>query len=215
MNVLADTLEIGPDAVIKGTLSGRVTPKSVISPDATIGQNKLEYVEEKQSDDIMSLFDWPIIAISAASCLLIALIIEWIAGGFSASAAELLKERPVSYLLSGILGVVFVPLALVLLCVPIVTIPAVVALVFVVLALLLISGGFMAALFARLLFPKGGRYITTAILGLIFGALMAMPYVGYPLRLVGYIFTLGYSVCAMRKGMKERRDKRNEELIQF
>lgn len=216
VHVYADTLEIGPNTVIGGTLYGRTNPNVTIDPGAVVGNNQLEIVEEQESnDDIMSLFNWPVIALSAASCLLIALLIEWIAGSFSASAAQLLKERPVSYLLSGILGIIFVPIALLLLCIPVVTIPAVIALGLVVIALLLISGGFVAALFARLLFPNKGRYITAGVLGIIFGALMAMPYVGYPLRLVGYIFTLGYSICAMRKGMTDRRNKRNEELIQF
>lgn len=216
VHVYGGDLELGPNAVIQGTLYGDVNPDPTFDDTAVIGQNRLHYSDKKEeSEDPMDLFDWPVIGLSAASCLLIALLIEWLAGGLTVSAANLLKERPASYLLSGILGVVLVPIALILLCIPIVTIPAVIALALVVIALLLISGGFVAALFARLLFPNKSRYITAGILGLFFGALMAMPYVGHPLRLIGYIFTLGFAICIMRKGMKERRDKRNEELIQF
>ena len=214
VHVYADELEIGPSAQIAGTLKGKLGNDPKIDANATIGANELK-VEKKTTDEPKSLFDWRVIAASAASCLLIALLIEWLAGGLSESAAALLKERPGSYLLWAILGLIVAPLVIVLMCVPIVTIPAAFACILVLCSIALVSGGLMAAILGRLIAPKANRFLMAAIFGLILGVGMAMPYAGAPLRGVAYAFSLGYVLCSMRKGMAERKERVAEEAIRF
>ena len=216
VRVKAGTLELGPNAVITGTLMGTLSAEPTVAAEATVGDTQIT-IEDKTVDtsEPIKLFDWRMIAASIASCLLMALLTEWIAGDKTVAAAELLKERPGSFLLSGLLGTILTPLIVALLCVPVVTIPAAIALLFELIALALASGGFTSAVLARLLIPGMGRYISAGIFGVLVGALMAMPFVGTPLRGVVYAFTLGYFICSMRKGMAERRNKRNEEVVQF
>lgn len=216
VHVSADKVEVGPNAVITGTLKGTAGEEPTIAAEATVGATDIKIEEqEEETTDPIRLFDWRVIVFSTLSGLLIALLSEWLAGGQTADAAALIKERPGSYLLSAILGTVFTPLFVVLLCVPIVTIPAALALLLELVALGLVSCGFFAAVLARLILPKANRFVTTAIFGALLGAATAMPFAGAPLRGLLYALTLGYFVCAMRKGMAERRSKRDEEVIQF
>lgn len=214
VHVYAEEIEVGPNAQIAGALKGETSNDPKIDAAATIGANELK-IEKETSEEPASLFDWRIIAASAASCVLIALLIEWLAGGLSEGAAALIKERPGSYLLWGILGNIVAPLVIVLMCVPIVTIPAAVACILVLCAVALVSGGLTAAVLGRLIAPKANRFLMAIIFGLLLGVGMAMPYAGLPLRGIAYLFSLGYVLCSLRKGMIERKERTAEEAIRF
>lgn len=214
VHVYASELELGPHAQVAGTLKGKLGNDPKIDANAVVGANELK-VEKEEAEEPTSLFDWRYIAASAASCLLIALLVEWLAGGLSEGAAALLKERPVSYLLWSILGIVVAPLVAILICIPVVTIPAGIACLLVLAAIALVSGGLTAAILGRLIAPKANRFLMAAIFGLLLGVGMAMPYVGAPLRCTAYAVSLGYVLCSMRKGMADRKERRAEEAIQF
>lgn len=216
VHVFAGDLELGPNAHIEGTLSGEVGSDPVIAEEATVNENTLVInKDEEQPKDFVSMLDPIVIIVSTLSCLAIALLIEWLASGHTMGAAQLLKSGPGGYILSSILGGLLMPIFIVVLCLPIVTIPAALAVLLTLLAIALVSEGFTAAALGRLLFPKMNRFLAAAIMAILIGALSGLPYVGAPLRGILFLFMLGYVIRALRVTMIERRRAKEEEVFQF
>ena len=216
VHVAAGSLELGPNAHIEGTLSGEVGSDPVIAEEATVNENTLIInKDEDQPKDFKSMLDPRVIIVSALSCLAIALLVEWLASGHTVGAAQLLKSGPGGYILASILGGLLMPIFIVLLCLPIVTIPAALAVLLALLAIALISEGFTAAALGRLLFPNMNRFLAAGIMAILLGALSGLPYVGAPLRGIVFLFMLGYVIRALRVTMIERRRAKEDEVFQF
>lgn len=216
VHIVAGSIEIGENAQIDGTLSGRTGSQPKIAEGAVIAENKLK-IEETPDEpaDFMSAIDPIVLAISVANCLLIALLAEWVASDHTAGAATLLKKSVLGYLGAAVLGTIVVLLAIVLLCVPIVTIPASLAVVFAICAIALVSNGFTAAALGRLIFPNMGRFKSAILMGILVGLLCGLPYVGAPVRGLAFLFMMGYAIRSLRVGMLQRREERNQEVVQF
>lgn len=215
-HIVAGSIEIGENAQIDGTLSGETGSQPKIAEGAVIAENKLKIEETPDKPaDFMSAIDPIFLAISVANCLLIALLAEWVASDHTAGAATLLKKSVLGYLGAAVLGTIVVLLAIVLLCVPIVTIPASLAVVFAICAIALVSNGFTAAALGRLIFPNMGRFKSAILMGILVGLLCGLPYVGAPVRGLAFLFMMGYAIRSLRVGMLQRREERNQEVVQF
>ena len=211
VKVAAGTLTIGPNAQINGTLTGEVGQKPTIDEAATVAENEVIVSAKEEPKSFRERIELPYIAISAAVCVAIALLVEWLAGGLTEGAADLLSDRPGSFILSGVLGTILAPICALLICIPVVTIPVGMAILLMLLAIALVSSGFTSAMLAHLAMPNMNRYLSAGLVALVLGVLMAMPYVGIPLRGIASMFALGYFICAMRKGMKDRKEEKNFE----
>ena len=216
VHVMASSIEIGENAQIDGTLSGKTDSQPKIAAGAAIAENKLEIVETPDEPaDFMSAIDPIFLAVNVASCLFIALLAEWVASDHTAGAGTLLKKSVGGYLGAAVLGTIVVLLLIVLLCVPIVTIPASLAALLAVCAIALVSNGFTAAALGRLIFPNMGRFISVALLGILVGLLCGLPYVGAPVRGLTFLFMMGYAIRSLRVAMVQRRNERDQEVVQF
>lgn len=216
VHVMASSIEIGENAQIDGTLSGKTDSQPKIAAGAAIAENKLEIVETPDEPaDFMSAIDPIFLAVNVASCLFIALLAEWVASDHTAGAGTLLKKSVGGYLGAAVLGTIVVLLLIVLLCVPIVTIPASLAALLAVCAIALVSNGFTAAALGRLIFPNMGRFISVALLGVLVGLLCGLPYVGAPVRGLTFLFMMGYAIRSLRVAMVQRRNERDQEVVQF
>lgn len=211
VKVAAGTLTIGPNAQINGTLTGEVGQKPTIDEAATVTENEVIVSAKEEPKSFRERIELPYVAISAAVCVAIALLVEWLAGGLTEGAADLLSDRPGSFILSGVLGTILAPICAVLICIPVVTIPVGMAILLMLLAIALVSSGFTSSMLARLAMPNMNRYLSAGLVALVLGVLMAMPYVGVPLRCIANMLALGYFICAMRKGMKDRKEEKNYE----
>lgn len=210
VKVAAGTLTIGPNAQIDGTLTGEVGQKPVIDEAATVAENEVTISAKEEPKSFRDRIELPYVAISTAACVAIALLIEWLAGGLTEGAADLLSDRPGSFILSGVLGTILAPICALLICIPVVTIPVGMAILLMLLAIALVSSGFTSSMLAHLAMPNMNRYLSSALVALVLGVLMAMPYVGIPLRCIASMLALGYFICAMRKGMQDRKEEHFE-----
>lgn len=216
VHVVAGSIEIGDNAQIDGTLSGKTGTQPKISDTAVIADNKLE-IEETVDEpaDFASAIDPILLAVNVANCLLIALLAEWVASAHTAGAGTLLKQSVIGYLGAAVLGTIVVALAVVLLCVPLVTIPASLAVLFAVASIALVSNGFTAAALGRLILPNMGRFKSAALMGVLVGLLCGLPYVGAPVRGLTFLFMMGYAIRSLRLAMLQRRSERDQEVVQF
>ena len=216
VHIKAQKIELGSNAHIEGTLSGEVGEQPTIAEGATIADNQLTInAEQQEPADFKSKLDPLAIGFSVLGTILMALLAEWVAGGHTEGAAALLKSGPLGYIGTSIVGAIVVPLIIVLLCVPVVTIPAAIATLLVLSAIGLVSAGFTSAMFGRLIMPRMGRYKAAALMGLLVGLLCSLPYAAAPARCIVFLLMLGYVLRSLRLAMIERREARNEEVVQF
>lgn len=205
--VLAGKVRIGPAAQIMGTLRGETGQEPTIDAGAMIVANELKVNAAGQQEDASAktsrLPDWKVIVFSLLSTVATALIAEWLAGGHTKHAGDLLTEFPGAFIGFGIMWSLLLPVVIALLCIPIVTIPVALAALFALVALGLVSVGFTAAALGRMLFPKAGRFVIVAIMGLAFGLLSVVPYVSWVVRVLSCVFTVGYVTISIREGMRK------------
>ena len=83
------------------------------------------------------------------------------------------------------------------------------------LAIGLVSTGFAGAMLGRLVLGRMGRYLAAAIMGVLVGLVSALPYAAVPMRAIAYLLTLGYVVRSLRLGMRQRKEARDMEVVQF
>jgi uncharacterized membrane protein YuzA (DUF378 family) len=202
--VYADTVTVGPNAKILGALQGEASAAPKIDEGASIGANEVKIVERDDIPTPVHVPSWVYMVVGGLICLVTALFAERIAGGHTQGAADLLKSQPLAFLGRGILWTVLLPIMIVLLCVPIVTIPISVASLLTLLAAHIVSLGFMAASLGRLLMGKVGRYKTALIMGIVFGALSVLPYANYVVRGLAHVFIIGYVFLSIHNRQQEQ-----------
>lgn len=112
---------------------------------------------------------------SALACLVTAAATEWLARKHTANAAQLAKTRTGYLIASGIIGAIAAPVAVIILCCLVITLPLAGAATFALIALTIVSGGFTAAALGKLVFKNLGRFPATIAMGAILGAAARCP----------------------------------------
>lgn len=143
---------------------------------------------------------------SALACLVTAAAAEWLARKHTANAAQLAKTRTGYLVASGIIGAIAAPVAVIILCCLVITLPLAGAATFSLIALTIVSGGFTAAALGKLAFKNLGRFPAAIAMGAIIGAACALPYVGKPIAAACFMFALGYSIQNAFLGLTNRNE---------
>lgn len=203
-SISAARVELGPGTVVSGTLHVESSQEPVIAEGAKVG--KLDYVHSS-SDGLapiaaaggIGLFGLGVFARllidvvgGVLGFLIMAALCEWLLRRQVKGAAEMLRSRPAALLGTGAVAMIASPLAVLLLCVLVVTLPLAGALALCLAAITLAGGGFMAAALGKLAFPKMGRFASALLMALILGAVHALPIVGGLVTVAGFVFLLGY-----------------------
>ena len=202
-SICADKVEVGPNTVVSGTLHVESSQEPAIFEGAKIG--KLDYVKSSGGvSSIGTIGGLGIFGLSVFGSILLdvlggvlgflamAALCEWLLRRQTKGAAELLRQRPGALLGTGVVAMLASPLAVLLLCALLVTLPVAAALAMALFAATMVGGGFLAAVLGKLAFPKMGRFASALLMALILGAVHAMPFVGGVVTVAGFAFLLGY-----------------------
>lgn len=204
--VNADSVRLGPNARIEGAVRGSAGDQPEIASSAQHGALELSiHTQDDKPEPALDAVSTLLAAVySALACLVTAAAAEWLARKHTANAAQLAKTRTGYLVASGIIGAVAAPVAVIILCCLVITLPIAGAATFSLIALTIVSGGFTAAALGKLAFKNLGRFPAAIAMGAILGAACALPYVGKPIAAACFIFALGYSIQNAFLGLTNR-----------
>ncbi|MDO5111935.1 MAG: hypothetical protein Q4E65_06490 [Clostridia bacterium] len=209
VNISADKVVIGPEAVVTGVMTVQASEQPVIPATAQIAN--LQYKAAAVSEDdlesaaqvaagaafmhrVTSRVYWVF-----AVALLAALFVLLIPGSLQ-GAACMLKHRTLALLLTGLVTLLALPLLLVLLCVTFIGLPVAGLVALLSLTAMLFSVPFAGASASRLVFPKMNVWISSILGAAILSAARIIPFLGGLIAFAAIIYTLGYfvQVCYLR-----------------
>ena len=205
----ANTVEIGSNARIKGTLHVSASSDPVMQRGAEVGDVEFEQSEGASTADVESSFAalGGMLAIMAAilgiiSTLLIAVLAEWLFKRHTAAAAEMIRSRTGATIGTGIIGAIVAPIAIIILICLVITLPVAGALVFALLAMTVVAGGFAGASLFKLAFPRLGRFKCALAGGAIVGVASAIPFLGSLVGVAAFMYMLGYVLQSIFLGTR-------------
>ncbi|ANE22187.1 hypothetical protein AAY81_02420 [Denitrobacterium detoxificans] len=213
--VVADRVEIGPNANIQGTLYVEARVDPVVNQGAHVGAT--EFTPSRK--DAMFLDGLTAFATAASAfavfmaivgligTIIVSLLAEWLFGRHTAAAARLLRERTGAMVGTGIVGAIAAPVAIVLLCVFVVTLPVAGALALALVAMTVVAEGFADASIFKLAFPRMGRFKVALAGGAIMAVLGVVPVVGGIVHVLAFMYLLGYALQAVYLARRESKGK--------
>ena len=206
--VNADSVRLGPNARIEGAVRGSAGQQPEIASGAQHGALELSInTEDDKAEPAFNAAGTLLgVVYGALACLVTAAAAEWLARKHTANAAQLAKTRTGYLVASGIIGAIAAPVAVIILCCLVITLPIAGAATFALIALTIVSGGFTAAALGKLVFKNLGRFPATLAMGAILGAACALPYIGKPLAAACFMFALGYLIQNTFLGLTNRNE---------
>ena len=225
VEVFADTVVIGPDARITGTLHVTAPNQPTIPETATVGSVTFDRIETSTTGDFkvagfnfsaLNRGEVQSIAIAAAIIgvviLINAVLLALFLRGAVEGSARMLRTRTAPMLISGVVGTLLSPLVLLLLFLLLVTLPLGFGAMLMLGVVSFVSVPFTAASISRAVLPKWHRVATAAIFGLLFGAMLMVPYLGTVLSILCFMYMIGYLIQLAFIGMHRRNDDEAGEL---
>lgn len=215
----ANHVEVGPNAKILGTLRVEASENPTVQPGASVGDIEFTQTEKTPTGEevggaisaFSSVFAVVLAIIGILATLLIAICSEWLFSRHTEAAARMIKERTGATIATGIVGMVVAPIAVIVLCMLVVTLPIAGALVLVLLAMALVASGFAGASVFKLAFPNMGRFKCALAGGGIMAVLCAVPFLGGIVRAVAFAYLLAYVLRAIHLGMHGKRQAAQAE----
>lgn len=206
VNVGAQTVEIGSNARIKGTLHVSAESEPVMQRGAEVAD--VDFTKQESTSDSASPVDTSgieavgagiggaltviSVIVGIVSTFIISLLAEWLFRRHTAAAAEMIRTRTGAHIGTGIIGAIVAPIACILLLFLVVTIPIVIGVALALAAMAVVASGFAGASLSKLVFSKLGRYKSAMLGGLIFGVVGAIPILGGIVGVAAFMYLLGY-----------------------
>lgn len=192
VEVWADKLILGKNAHITGTVNAHVSEDPERAEGAQVGSLKIDRTENENTSTINDAIGG-IVAAALSTCF-VAIILELVFPRATASAAGMLRQRPIPLWVSGLLGAVAAVPAVLLLIISIAGLSLAGALMCGVIGIALVSNAFAGCAIARMVGHSQNRYAMAAVGGVIAGALTGLPLVGGFISGVAFVFMLGYII---------------------
>ena len=212
VNVGAQNVTVGKNAKILGTLHVSSSQEPKIEQGAEV--RDVDFT--KSQDDNVTAEQAGVVAsgiggalaifftiVGIVSTIVIALLAELLFGRHTLAASQMIRERTGAMVGSGVIGVVAAPIALVIMCLLVVTLPVAGCVALVLVAMAVVCGGFAGASLSKLAFPKLGRYTCALVGGVIVAVAKLIPILGFLVRLAAFMFLLGYVLQRIFLGRKE------------
>lgn len=209
----ANHVELGPNAKIAGTLHVEASESPTVESGASVGDIDFTQSEKTPSEEevgsavavFSSVFAVIFAIVGILATLLIAICSEWLFSRHTEAAARMIKERTGATIGTGIVGMVVAPIAIIVLCMLIITLPIAGALVLALLAMALVASGFAGASIFKLAFPNMGRYKCALAGGAIMAVAGAIPFLGGIVRAAAFAYLLAYVLQSIHLGMYGKR----------
>ena len=202
LDITADQVEFGPNAVVKGTIKVEADKEPAVDRAAAVSE--IDYTQSETEDSgypynresgVNSVLN---IVLSALGVVIIAFLLSVFAESGVESAKRMIESKPVVVLVSGLLA----NIAVVVITVPLMLtgfgIRTGLLIVVMYAAILIVGTAFASASLGRLAFerirPGFNPLLSSVICAAAIGLLKEVPYVGFLISFACEIYTLGYFV---------------------
>ena len=192
VEVWADKLILGKNARVTGTVNAHISENPERAEGAQVGALKIDRTENENTSTINDTIGG--IAAAALSTCFVAILLELVFPRATASAAGMLRQRPIPLWVSGLLGTIAIVPAVLLLIISIAGLSLAGALLCGVIGIALVSSAFAGCAISRMVGHNQNRYAMAAVGGVIAGALTGLPLVGDFISGVAFVFMLGYII---------------------
>lgn len=205
----ASQVEIGSNARIKGTLHVSAASEPAMERGAEVGNvdfTKSESPSVEATGALVGLGMAMLVIgaiVTVFGTIVVAVLSEWLFKRHTFAAAKILRSRTGATIAAGIVGAIVMPVAIVILFCLVITVPVAIALVCALVAIGVLCGGFMGASLFKLVFPRLGRFKCALAGGAIVGVASAIPLLGMLVRIVAFVYMLGYVLQSIYLGMRE------------
>ena len=208
----ANTVELGPNAKIGGTI--HVEASAEPRTDAGTSVGKLDFEKSKDNSistanagDAVAGFTLYLVVmfsiLGAIGTFVTAILAEWLFKRHTAAAAGMIRSRTGATIGSGVVGALVAPIAVIILLSLGITLPVAGGVAFALFAMTAVAGGFAGASLFKLAFPRLSRYKCAMAGGAIVGAASAIPFLGSLVRAAAFVYFLGYVLQSIYLGMQE------------
>lgn len=211
VNVGAQNVMVGKNAKILGTLHVSSSQEPKIEQGAEV--RDVDFT--KSQDDNVTAEQVGVVAsgiggaltvfftvVGIVSTIIIALLAEWLFGRHTLAASQMIRERTGAMIGSGVIGTAAAPIALIIMCLLVVTLPVAGCVALALIAMGMVCGGFAGASLSKLVFPKLGRYTCALVGGVIIAVAKAIPILGFLVRTAAFMYLLGYVLQRIYLGRK-------------
>ena len=211
VNVGAQSVTVGKNAKILGTLHVNSSQEPTIQQGAEV--RDVDFT--KSQDDNVTAEQVGVVAsgiggaltifftiVGIVSTIVIALLAEWLFGRHTLAASQMIRERTGAMIGSGVIGTAAAPIALIIMCLLVVTLPVAGCVALALIAMGMVCGGFAGASLSKLVFPKLGRYTCALVGGVIIAVAKAIPILGFLVRTAAFMYLLGYVLQCIYLGRK-------------
>ena len=192
VEVWADKLILGKNARITGTVSAHVSQDPERAEGAQVGALKIDRTENEDTSTVNDIIGG--IVAAALSTSFVAILLELVFPRATASAAEMLHQRPTPLWVSGLLGTIAIVPTVLLLIISIAGLSLAGTLMCAVIGIALVSTAFAGCAIARMVGHNQNRYAMAAVGGVAAGALTGLPLIGDFISGVAFVFMLGYVI---------------------
>ena len=198
-NVYANNVVIGPDAQITGTLNVTASNEPIIPATANVGALNFTQSVAEETTEVVETVSPILRAIRQLKMMLpgrilLAVLFYFIIRKSVDSAGNMLKTRPVTVPLTGLLSLICIPIVAVILLFTYIGVPVGLLLIFLYALALAFSVSFAGCMAGRLAFPKLHPLLAYIIGVSALTVLKLIPYLGGLLNLACILCTLGYFI---------------------
>lgn len=210
--VSANTVEVGSNARIMGTLHVSASKEPVMEQGAEVADVDFTYSESSSysSAEIKSVLAslssslFILMAVMGIlGTLLIAVLSEWLFRRQTAGAAEMIRTRTGATIGTGVVGALVAPIAVIVLVFLGVTLPVAGGVAFALFAMTCVATGFAGASLFKLAFKNMGRFKCALAGGAILGVASAIPFLGSLVQAAAFMYLLGYVLQSIFLGMRD------------
>jgi hypothetical protein len=200
VHVGANKVMVKRHAQILGTLYVSAPSDPVMERDAIVADVVFTQTDNPVSVEdagevvsgVTSAFGFLFTILGIVGTVLMAVLAEWLFARNTLEASRMIRARTAAHIGSGVVGTLAAPIAIILLCVLVVTLPVAGCLVLALLAIAVAAGGFAGASLSKLAFPKLGRFVSALAGGAIVGIAEAIPILGTLVSIAAFAYLLGY-----------------------
>jgi len=208
----ANTVEVGPNARIMGTLHVSASTEPVMDRGAEVAD--VDFTKSESSSyssaeiestlaGLSSMIIMLMIVMSIIGTFVVALLAEWLFPRQTVGAVEMIRNRTGATIGTGIVGALVAPIAVILLICLGVTLPVAGGVAFALFAITSVACGFAGASLFKLVFKNMGRFKCAMLGGAIVGVASAIPFLGSLVSAAAFMYLLGYVLQSIFLGMRE------------
>ena len=226
VTVSAQSVVIDPYLVVEGTLTVKAQSEPSIASTAKISKYNYEQLDANTSISFFGSYDigsteWIMSLVKTLiSMLVIAIVMLLLLRTETTDATgKLTRNRPVAILLTGLLGLILLPVIFVLLCLSIILWPLAFSLLSLLAIVTFLSIVYTAIAFGRTVLKRVNKWVTSIIFVILFALLMSLPFVSIVLAILCLIFATGsliqgWWVWRRGKSLEEDGDEpENDEAV--